>query len=43
PSLIAGLRVRIGDRIVDNSLRRQLDQVRDQVGQDLRQQLGMPS
>ena len=43
PALIAGLRVRIGDRVVDNSLRRQLDQVRDQVGEDLRQQLGMPS
>jgi len=43
PSLIAGLRVRIGDRIVDNSLRRQLDQVRDRVGQELREQLGMPS
>ncbi len=41
PSLIAGLRVRIGDRVVDNSLRQQLEEVREQVGQDLQQQLGM--
>ena len=41
PSLIAGLQVRIGDRIIDNSLRRQLDQVRAQVGEQLRQQLGV--
>jgi ATP synthase F0 subunit b len=41
PSLIAGLQVRIGDRVVDNSLRRQLEQVRDQVGSQLREQLGI--
>lgn len=41
PSLIAGLQVRLGDRIVDNSLRKQLDQVRDQVGTQLQEQLGI--
>lgn len=41
PSLIAGLQVRIGDRVIDNSLRKQLDQVRAQVGEQLRQQLGV--
>lgn len=39
PSLIAGLRVRLGDRIIDNSLRKQFDQVRDQVREQLQQRL----
>jgi F-type H+-transporting ATPase subunit b len=41
PSLIAGLRVRLGDRIVDNSLRQQLDLVRGQVSEELRERLGI--
>lgn len=41
PSLIAGLRVRLGDRIVDNSLRQQLDLVRGQVGAELSERLGI--
>lgn len=41
PSLIAGLRVRLGDRVIDNSLRRQLEQIREQVGQELRERLGI--
>ena len=41
PFLIAGLRVHIGDRILDNSLRQQLDLLRDKVGQELRQRIGV--
>ncbi len=42
PALIAGLRVRLGDRIVDNSLRKQLDLIRNEIGRELRQRMGMP-
>jgi F-type H+-transporting ATPase subunit b len=41
PSLIAGLRLRLGDRMVDNSLRQQLDLLRGYIGQELCERLGM--
>jgi F0F1-type ATP synthase delta subunit len=37
PSLSAGLRVRLGDIVVDNSLAGQLDELRDNVAQSLQE------
>jgi hypothetical protein len=35
PSLIAGIKVKIADKIIDNSLRRQLVSIREKLSQEL--------
>jgi len=35
PELVAGIQVRIGDRLIDNSIRQQMNRIRDRVRQDL--------
>jgi ATP synthase F1 delta subunit len=39
PSLAAGIRVRLGDMIVDNSIAKQLDQLREDVSQALKERI----
>jgi len=41
PSLIAGIQVRLGDRLLDNSTRNQLQRVRTRVSQELIERLGL--
>lgn len=40
PSLIAGIQVRLGDKLMDNSLRQQLNRIRESVRQDLITRVG---
>jgi F0F1-type ATP synthase membrane subunit b/b' len=39
PALAAGVRVRLGDMIVENSLAQQLEDLRDEIGKSLRERL----
>jgi F-type H+-transporting ATPase subunit delta len=39
PSLAAGARVRLGDMIVENSVAQQLEDLRDEIGEALRDRL----
>lgn len=41
PSLIGGLQVRLADRVIDNSVRKQLDRIRDRVRTDLVSRIGV--
>ena len=40
PELVAGLQVRLGDKLIDNSVRNQLDRIRERVRQDLMARMG---
>jgi len=40
PQLVAGIQVRIADKLVDNSIRQQLSRIRDRVRQDLTGRMG---
>jgi len=40
PSLVAGIRVRLADKIIDNSVRQQLMRIRDRVRQDFAMHMG---
>ena len=35
PELVAGIQVRLGDRLIDNSVRQQMNRIRDRARQDL--------
>jgi F0F1-type ATP synthase delta subunit len=41
PALIAGIQVRLGDRLLDNSIRNQLGRVRSRVSQELVEHLSL--
>lgn len=41
PSLIAGIQVRLADKLIDNSVRKQLDRIRAQVRNDLVSRIGV--
>ena len=41
PSLIAGIQVRLADKLIDNSVRKQLDRIRDRVRSDLVSRIGV--
>jgi len=43
PSLIAGIQVRLADKLLDNSIRQQLNRIREQVYQDLVSRMGAES
>ncbi|MBC7235396.1 MAG: F0F1 ATP synthase subunit delta [Chloroflexi bacterium] len=43
PDLVAGIQVRLADRLIDNSVRHQLNRIRDRVRQDLITRMGATS
>jgi F-type H+-transporting ATPase subunit b len=40
PELVAGIQVRLADKLIDNSIRQQLDRIRERVRRDLIAQMG---
>ena len=40
PSLVAGIQVRLADKLIDNSVRQQLNRIRERVRRDLITRMG---